>query len=81
MEIEEHKVHVEEVPIRYLSVGSGPALLLLHGIGDSISDWKPVMRELSDAWSIFALRCPLPPDGAMGGIIRRSTSAGLSCRS
>ncbi|HON39401.1 MAG: alpha/beta fold hydrolase [Desulfomonilia bacterium] len=58
MEIEEHKVHVEEVPIRYLSVGSGPALLLLHGIGDSISDWKPVMRELSDAWSIFAPEMP-----------------------
>ncbi len=58
MEIEEHKVHVEDVPIRYLSVGSGPALLLLHGIGDSASDWMPVMRELSRTWSIFAPDMP-----------------------
>lgn len=58
MEIEEHKVHVEEAPIRYLSVGSGPALLLLHGIGDSASDWMPVMRELSRTWSIFAPDMP-----------------------
>jgi 4,5:9,10-diseco-3-hydroxy-5,9,17-trioxoandrosta-1(10),2-diene-4-oate hydrolase len=58
MEIEEHRVDVDDVPTRYLSVGSGPALLLLHGIGDSASDWQWVMRKLSRNWSIFAPDMP-----------------------
>lgn len=69
MEIEEHIADIDGVPTRYLSVGSGPALILLHGIGDSASDWQWVMRKLSGCWRIFAPDMPFTTgvDGAPDG--------------
>src|SRR5687768_6092746 len=34
--------------------GSGPALLLVHGIGDSSSSWVPVMPALAERYTVIA---------------------------
>ena len=34
--------------------GSGPALLLLHGIGDSSDTWDPVIAELAESYTVIA---------------------------
>ena len=32
----------------YVKAGSGPALLLIHGIGDSSDTWRPVVEQLAE---------------------------------
>lgn len=38
----------------YRMAGSGPALLLLHGIGDSSEAWLPLMDELAARFTVIA---------------------------
>ena len=38
----------------YRMCGSGPALLLLHGIGDSSASWVPLMRPLAEHFTVIA---------------------------
>jgi pimeloyl-ACP methyl ester carboxylesterase len=38
----------------YRMCGSGPALLLLHGIGDSSLSWVPLMRPLAERYTVIA---------------------------
>lgn len=38
----------------YRLCGSGPALLLLHGIGDSSASWVPLMRPLAEKFTVIA---------------------------
>lgn len=38
----------------FLTAGQGPALLLLHGIGDSSSTWQPVMEALARDHTVIA---------------------------
>jgi len=38
----------------YRMCGSGPALLLLHGIGDSSASWVPLMRPLAERYTVIA---------------------------
>lgn len=38
----------------YRMCGSGPALLLLHGIGDSSASWVPLMRSLAEQYTVIA---------------------------
>ncbi len=38
----------------YRMCGSGPALLLLHGIGDSSASWVPLMRPLAEQYTVIA---------------------------
>lgn len=38
----------------YRMCGSGPALLLLHGIGDSSKSWVPLMRTLAQHHTVIA---------------------------
>jgi len=55
---------VSDVPIKfrvihghrraYRQLGSGPALLLLHGIGDSSQTWAPLMRRLARHYTVIA---------------------------
>ncbi len=39
-------VHLGRVPLRVATVGDGPPLLLLNGIGANIEMWQPLAREL-----------------------------------
>ncbi|MDI2126081.1 alpha/beta fold hydrolase [Yinghuangia seranimata] len=55
---------VDDVPVRYRDVhgyrrafrmlGSGPPLLLIHGIGDSSATWLPVLGELARHYTVVA---------------------------
>ncbi len=38
----------------YRMMGSGPALLLLHGIGDSSEGWRPLMARLAERHTVIA---------------------------
>ncbi len=38
----------------YRMCGQGPALLLLHGIGDSSASWVPLMRPLARRYTVIA---------------------------
>jgi pimeloyl-ACP methyl ester carboxylesterase len=38
----------------YVKAGSGPALLLVHGIGDSSDTWRPVFGELARRHTVIA---------------------------
>ncbi len=38
----------------YVKAGSGPALLLIHGIGDSSDSWRPVFEELVKHYTVIA---------------------------
>ena len=38
----------------YVKAGSGPALLLIHGIGDSSDSWRPVVEQLAEHYTVIA---------------------------
>ncbi len=38
----------------YVKAGSGPALLLLHGLGCDLHTWDPVIRELAERFTVVA---------------------------
>ena len=38
----------------YVKAGSGPVLLLIHGIGDSSDTWRPVVGHLAEHYTVIA---------------------------
>jgi pimeloyl-ACP methyl ester carboxylesterase len=38
----------------YVKAGSGPAILLIHGIGDSSDTWRPVLDQLAQNFTVIA---------------------------
>jgi pimeloyl-ACP methyl ester carboxylesterase len=38
----------------FVCAGQGPAVLLIHGIGDSSDTWRPVLEELSKHYTVIA---------------------------
>src|SRR5215216_5991502 len=52
------------MPIRYLTAGEGPALLLLHGAGDNALDWRWVLPALARTHRVYAPDLPGSPDSA-----------------
>ncbi len=38
----------------YVEAGSGPVLLLIHGIGDSSDSWRPVLEQLAEHHTVVA---------------------------
>jgi pimeloyl-ACP methyl ester carboxylesterase len=56
--VEEQKIEVEGLPTRYLTGGEGPALLLLHGVGDNAFDWQWVMPALARTYRVYAPDLP-----------------------
>jgi pimeloyl-ACP methyl ester carboxylesterase len=61
---EAQTVEVEGMPIRYLSAGEGPPLVLLHGAGDNTLDWQWVMPALAATHRVYAPDLPGSPDSA-----------------
>jgi pimeloyl-ACP methyl ester carboxylesterase len=59
-----HAAPDASVPVRYRTIhghrrayrllGEGPALLLLHGIGDSSQGWEPLMAPLAEHFTVIA---------------------------
>jgi pimeloyl-ACP methyl ester carboxylesterase len=62
--VEEHDIEVDGLPIRYLSAGTGPPLVLLHGAGDNALDWRWVMPTLAATHQVYAPDLPGSPDSA-----------------
>jgi pimeloyl-ACP methyl ester carboxylesterase len=62
--VEERNVEVEGLPIRYLTAGTGPPLVLLHGAGDNALDWQWVMPALAATHRVYAPDLPGSPDSA-----------------
>ena len=56
--VEERHIEVEGLPTRYLTVGEGPPLLLLHGVGDNALDWRWVMPALAHIHRVYAPDLP-----------------------
>jgi pimeloyl-ACP methyl ester carboxylesterase len=63
--VEERNVEVGELPIRYLSAGEGPPLVLLHGAGDNALDWWWVLPELARNHRVYAPDLPGSPDSVI----------------
>jgi pimeloyl-ACP methyl ester carboxylesterase len=51
-------VHVEGAPIAYRRSGSGPPLLLLHGLPGDSRMWRPQLSSLSDDFTVVAWDAP-----------------------
>jgi pimeloyl-ACP methyl ester carboxylesterase len=62
--VEEHNVEIDGLPIRYLTAGEGPPLVLLHGAGDNALDWQWVMPTLAATHQVYAPDLPGSPDSA-----------------
>jgi pimeloyl-ACP methyl ester carboxylesterase len=53
------RVEVDGLQIAYERVGSGPALVLLHGyVGDGPTTWRRQLDELSDDFTVLAWDAP-----------------------
>lgn len=46
---------VEGLTIRYLTAGTGPPLVLLHGVGTSASEWSWVLPALARNYRLYAV--------------------------
>jgi 2-hydroxy-6-oxonona-2,4-dienedioate hydrolase len=62
--VEAQTVEVDGLSIRYLSVGAGQPLVLLHGAGDNALDWQWVMPALAATYRVYAPDLPGSPDSA-----------------
>src|SRR5829696_6899936 len=62
--VEEQNVEIDGLPVRYLSAGEGPPLVLLHGAGDNSLDWRWVMPALASGHRVYAPDLPGSPDSA-----------------
>lgn len=51
-------VEVNGLRIAFQRVGSGPPLVLLHGILGDSRDWRPQLEDLSDAFDVIAWDAP-----------------------
>ena len=58
MEIEEKYHKIRNITIHYLVAGTGPPVLLVHGLGGSVNFWKPNIEPLSEFYRAFALDLP-----------------------
>jgi pimeloyl-ACP methyl ester carboxylesterase len=59
--VEERNIEVDGLPIRYVTAGTGPSLVLLHGAGDNALDWRWVMPDLATAHRVYAPDLPGSP--------------------
>src|SRR5215212_5628116 len=66
--IAERTIDIEGLPTRYLTAGSGPPLVLVHGVGTSAGEWSWVLPALARSHLVYAIDLPgfdssaRPPD-------------------
>jgi pimeloyl-ACP methyl ester carboxylesterase len=56
--VEEQKIDVDGLLIRYLRAGEGPPLVLLHALGESSLDWRWVLPHLGRTHRVYAPDLP-----------------------
>lgn len=54
----EEYVTVNQVRIRYMVRGSGPAVLLIHGLGEFLEVWSFNIAALSEYFTVYAIDLP-----------------------
>src|SRR5260221_4863824 len=54
----EHDVSVEGLKMHYLTAGSGPAVLLLHGYTQTSRMWRPLIPRLAEHFTVVAPDLP-----------------------
>jgi pimeloyl-ACP methyl ester carboxylesterase len=69
--IREERTNAGGQPVRYLTAGDGPPLVLLHALGDNALDWSWVLPTLSQNHRVYAP--VLPGIGGDGGILGGSS--------
>ena len=62
--VKAQSVEIDGLPIRYLSAGEGPPLVLLHGAGYNSLDWRWVLPALARKHRVYAPDLPGSPDSA-----------------
>jgi pimeloyl-ACP methyl ester carboxylesterase len=62
----------DQISVHYRDEGSGPVLILLHGVCDSLHTWDDWKEELKDDFRI--IRCDFPPFGLTGSFDDRQIS-------
>jgi len=58
MNFEERSIDVDGLPTRYLQAGTGPPLVLLHGVGDNALIWRWVLPALARTHQVYAPDLP-----------------------
>jgi len=53
-----HKIKVGNISINYAKVGSGPALVLLHGLTNNWECWIPCISYLKDSYTLYIMDAP-----------------------
>ncbi|MFZ0704501.1 MAG: alpha/beta fold hydrolase [Candidatus Korobacteraceae bacterium] len=56
--VEEHRITLNGIEWRYLRAGSGPALLLIHGLMGYSWSWRFNLRELARNFTVYAPDLP-----------------------
>ena len=51
-------VEVDGMPVHYFRKGTGPTLVLLHGFGGHVWNWRTWMEELDDEFDLMAVDLP-----------------------
>ena len=64
MTVEVRNIEVEGLPVRYLTAGTGPPLVLLHGAGDNALDCHWVIPALAATHRVYAPDLPGSPMSA-----------------
>src|SRR5271165_903377 len=49
------RAQVDECEINLEVVGSGPRVVLLHGLGSCLQDWQPQIAALADRYTVIAI--------------------------
>jgi len=61
---------VEGVTLHYLTAGSGPSIILLHGYAETSAMWRPIIPKLAEKFTVVAPDLPgignssIPEDGS-----------------
>ena len=56
--ISEHDATIDGLKLHYLSAGSGPAVLLIHGYAEDFRMWRPIIPELAKKFTVIAPDLP-----------------------
>src|SRR5829696_2341674 len=56
--IEKRNISVDGLPVRYLTGGEEPPLVLLHALGESALDWRWVLPALARTHRVYAVDLP-----------------------
>ena len=68
-EIAERTGTVEGAKLQYITAGTGPAIVLLHGYAETSRMWRPLMPQLAERFMVLAPDLPgiggsdIPADG------------------